>query len=60
MNDLMRATQCPKRVNRVVLTLRRPLPVFPDERTWPEPVGMSLTCQQTTLDTTFEIKEATN
>jgi hypothetical protein len=32
-------------VNRVVLTARRSLPVYPDERTYSEPVGMSQRCQ---------------
>src|SRR5229473_2503190 len=36
-------------VNRVVLTVRCSLPVYPDERTSSEPVGMSQRCQQRTL-----------
>ena len=31
-------------VNRVVLTARRSLPVYPDERTYSEPVRMSQRC----------------
>src|SRR5216684_2072621 len=34
-------------VNRVVLTVRCSLPVYPDERTSSEPVGMSQRCQCT-------------
>jgi hypothetical protein len=33
-------------VNRVVLTGRRPLPVYPNKQTWSELVGMSQRCQQ--------------
>src|SRR5216684_8675867 len=37
---------CPSRVNRVVLTVRCSLPVYPDERTSSEPVGMSQRCHK--------------
>jgi hypothetical protein len=36
--------QSPKRVIRVVLTIRRSLPVYPDERTFSVRAGMSQTC----------------
>ena len=36
--------RCPKWVIRVVLAVRRLLPVYPDERTCSESVGMSQTC----------------
>ena len=39
---------CPSRVNRVVLTVRCSLPVYPDERTSSEPVGMSQRCHKPT------------
>ncbi len=47
-----RAPRCsfPLRVNRVVLTVRCSLPVYPDERTSSEPVGMSQRCTQTEVD----------
>jgi hypothetical protein len=35
-------------VNRVALTVRRTLPVFPYEQTSAAPVGMSQRCQQAT------------
>ena len=34
------------RVNRVLLTVRRPLPVYPDKQTISKPVGPSRSCQQ--------------
>jgi hypothetical protein len=34
----------PRRVKRIILTVRQSLPVFPDKRTISEPVGMSQTC----------------
>jgi hypothetical protein len=37
---------CLKRVNRVVPTVRRSLPVYPDKQTFSVPVGMSQRCQQ--------------
>src|SRR6266550_4643298 len=40
--------QCPVRVNLVVLTVRRSLPVYPYEQTISEPVGMSQKCQEPT------------
>src|SRR5712671_3326922 len=39
------AAQCPKGVNRVVPTVRRSLPVYPDKQTFSAPVGMSQRCQ---------------
>jgi hypothetical protein len=39
-----RAHQCLRWVNRVVLTVRRPLPLHPDNRTYAEQIGMSQTC----------------
>jgi hypothetical protein len=36
---------CLSWVNRVVLTAHPSLPVYPDERTSSEPVGMSQRCQ---------------
>ena len=39
-----RKTQCPKWVNRVTLTLRRLLPLYPDKQTFSESVGMSQWC----------------
>jgi hypothetical protein len=36
-------------VNLVILAVRRPLPVYPDEQTSSESVGMSQTCQQETF-----------
>ncbi len=36
--------RCRLRVNRVILTLRRRLPVYPDKQTFSEPAGMSQTC----------------
>src|SRR5882757_6272109 len=42
--------ECPSRVNRVVLTARRSLPVYPDERTSSDrPRSMSGWCQQETF-----------
>ncbi len=35
-------------VNRVILTMRRSLPVFPDERTYSVSAGMSQRCQTRT------------
>jgi hypothetical protein len=35
-------------VNLVILAVRRPLPVYPDEQTSSESVGMSQTCQERT------------
>jgi hypothetical protein len=55
-----KAVGCPLRINRLTLIARRPLPVFPRKRTSSEQAVMSQRCQQTTLDTTLEIKEATN
>jgi hypothetical protein len=34
-------TECPKGVNRVILSLRQALPVYPDKRTISEPVRTS-------------------
>ena len=39
-------------VNRVTLTVRRLLPVFPDKRTFPESLGMSQRCQNRTHSVT--------
>jgi len=36
-------------VNRIVLTTHLSLPVYPDEWTYSEPVGMSQTCQKRTF-----------
>jgi hypothetical protein len=33
-------------VKRVIMTMRRPLPVLPDKQTFSESVGMSQTCQE--------------
>jgi hypothetical protein len=41
--------RCLSWVNRVVLTMRRPLPVFPDQRTFSESVGMSQRCHEQSL-----------
>jgi hypothetical protein len=42
------------RVNRVVLTARPSLPVYPEKRTIPEPVGTSQRCQiQTSTNSIF-------
>lgn len=38
----------PIRVNRVVLTVRQPLLVFPDKQTFETSVGMSQGCQEET------------
>jgi len=40
--------KCPQRVNRVILTVGWPLPVYLGQRTFSEPVGMSQTCQEET------------
>jgi hypothetical protein len=45
-DDLIGKADVLFRVNRVTLTVRRLLPVFPDKRTFPEPLGMSQRCQQ--------------
>jgi hypothetical protein len=37
--------QCQSRVKSAVLSVGRPLPVFPDKRTFAELVGMSQKCQ---------------
>src|SRR5882762_1795581 len=41
----VRLCSCPKRVIRVVLTVRRLLPVYPDNRTYSVSFGMSQTCR---------------
>ena len=38
-----------EKVNRVILTERRPLPPYPDQQTFSESVGMSQGCQAATL-----------
>ena len=38
----------PIRVNRVVPTVRRSLPVYPDKQTFSVPVGMSQRCHKQT------------
>jgi hypothetical protein len=40
--------ECPLRVNRAVLTLNRPLPVYADERTSSDRPGWSGSCQEET------------
>jgi hypothetical protein len=50
-SPVQRNRRCPSWVNRVGLTVGQPLPVYPDERTSSEPVGMSQTCQQATYRT---------
>jgi hypothetical protein len=42
--------RCPSWVNRVVLTVRRSLPVYPDTQTFSESVGMSQTCPEAELN----------
>jgi hypothetical protein len=44
----------PSRVKRVGLSMRRPLPVFPNEQTSAAPVGMSQSCQYATFDNLFD------
>ena len=39
----------PVRVKRVILTVRKSLPVFPDKRTISGPIGMSQMCQEATF-----------
>jgi hypothetical protein len=38
-------------VKRVILTVRRSLPVYPDKQTFSDSVGMSQTCQNRTHET---------
>ena len=38
--------RCPKRVSRVVLTARGSFPVYPDEQTFSQSIGMSQRCQK--------------
>jgi hypothetical protein len=39
------------RVKRVILTMRRPRPIYPDKQTFSASVGMSQTCQKRLSDT---------
>jgi hypothetical protein len=48
----------PFRVNRVVLTVGRSLPVFLDKQTFSESVGMSQRCQNRTSGDTPSSKNA--
>jgi hypothetical protein len=41
-------SECRIWVNRVILTMRRSLPVYPDKQTFLEPVGMSQKCHNRT------------
>jgi hypothetical protein len=41
-----RAELGPRGVNRVVVTLGRPLPIYPDKQTFLVAVGMSQTCHK--------------
>jgi hypothetical protein len=43
------AIQCPLRVNRAILTVGQSLPVYPDQRTFSEYVGMSQRCHELTM-----------
>jgi hypothetical protein len=45
-NHLQRTAGPYIRVNRVTLTLRRSLPLYPDKQTFSESVGMSQRCQR--------------
>ena len=46
--SLLAAAKCPSWVNRAILTMRRPLPIFPRKRTSSGPLGMSQKCQKAT------------
>jgi hypothetical protein len=46
--DVRHAVRLPDWVNRVVLIVRRSLPVFTDKRTFSEPVDTSVSCQNQT------------
>jgi hypothetical protein len=39
-------SRCPNRVSRVIRTMGRSLPVYPNQQTFSEAVGMSQRCQQ--------------
>ena len=44
-----RPARCRTWVKRVILTVRKSLPVFPDKRTISGPIGMSQMCQEATF-----------
>src|ERR1700680_2855018 len=58
--SLSRGIQCPRWVNRVVLTVRRPFPVYPDKQTIEEPVRTSHSCQKPPSRAWLEITNEAN